>query len=259
MNAGVLDKERFSGQSFDHMTPATSEFDPVLCEVSYLWFCPEGGSVLDPFCGGSVRGVVASMTGHTYTGFDIRQEQVDENRRQADKLGLDSATWICEDAQNLLEHVEEKSADLVFSCPPYFDLEVYSDDDRDISNMDYEGFIAAYRRIISSACRALKDDRFAVFVVSDVRNKKSGEYRNFVSDTIGAFKDAGLMYYNEIILVNVVGTAALRAQRQFNAARKVCKTHQNVLVFYKGDPAKIKNNLEGIGESPYSLFGGDEE
>ena len=38
----------------------TSIFDPVLCEIAYRWFCPEGATVLDPFAGGSVRGIVAA-------------------------------------------------------------------------------------------------------------------------------------------------------------------------------------------------------
>ena len=29
----------------------TSIFDPVLCEIAYRWFCPEGGAILDPFAG----------------------------------------------------------------------------------------------------------------------------------------------------------------------------------------------------------------
>jgi len=35
----------------------TSIFDPVLCELMYSWFCPEGGQIVDPFAGGSVRGL----------------------------------------------------------------------------------------------------------------------------------------------------------------------------------------------------------
>lgn len=30
---------------------------PVLCELAYRWFCLAGGLVLDPFAGGSVRGI----------------------------------------------------------------------------------------------------------------------------------------------------------------------------------------------------------
>jgi hypothetical protein len=31
----------------------------VLCEIAYRWFSPPGGLILDPFAGGSVRGIVA--------------------------------------------------------------------------------------------------------------------------------------------------------------------------------------------------------
>ncbi len=68
---------------------------------------------------------------------------------------------------------------------------VYSDDPRDISNMDYPAFLEAYRTAIRQACDRLKPNRFAVFVVGDVRDKK-GIYRNFVGHTIDAFTDAGI-------------------------------------------------------------------
>ena len=87
----------------------------------------------------------------------------------------------------------------MFSCPPYADLEVYSDLKEDLSNMDYKDFIAVYREIIRKSCELLKEDRFAVFVVGDVRDKK-GFYQNFVSDTIMAFWNCGVILYNEMIL-----------------------------------------------------------
>jgi len=104
--------------------------------------------------------------------------------------------------------------------------------------MDYPAFLSVYRSIISKSVARLKDNRFACFVVGDIRDK-SGFYRNFVSDTISAFKDAGMMLYNEIMLVNTVGSLAIRVWRQFAGYRKVGKMHQNVLVFFKGDPKKI--------------------
>jgi hypothetical protein len=50
---------------------ASSVFDPVLCELVYRWWAPPGGAILDPFAGGSVRGVVAGYLGHQYTGIDL--------------------------------------------------------------------------------------------------------------------------------------------------------------------------------------------
>ena len=44
--------------------------------------------------------------------------------------------------------------------------------------------------------------------------------------------------YNEAVLVTAVGSLPVRVSRQFEIGRKLGKTHQNVLVFCKGDPRK---------------------
>jgi len=231
----------------------TSIFDPVLCELMYGWFNIPNGSILDPFAGGSVRGIVAGATRHSYTGCELRKEQVEENRKQKNDIIKDKAVeWVIGDSNKTLDNIHE-DFDMVFSCPPYADLEVYSDDPNDLSNMPYDEFIKAYRSIISKSVAHLKDNRFAVFVVSEIR-QKDGSYRGFVNDTIKAFTDAGLNYYNEIILVNAIGSLGLRAGRQFSNGRKIGKTHQNILVFYKGDIKNIKEiyseiNFEDLEES----------
>jgi DNA modification methylase len=215
----------------------TSIFDPVLCELAYRWFSPKGGIVLDPFAGGSVRGIVASHLGRQYIGVELRKEQVEANRLQENVCKDPMPVWHCGDSQDIDKICHDVQSDLVFSCPPYADLEVYSEDPKDLSTMPYDGFIAAYRNIIAKACATLKPDRFACFVVGEVRNKK-GNYHNFVGDTVRAFVDAGLNYYNEAILVTSVGSLPIRAGKQMQASRKIGKTHQNVLVFVKGDGKK---------------------
>ena len=213
----------------------TSIFDPVLCELAYTWFCPPVGTVLDPFAGGSVRGVVASKLGRQYVGMELRSEQVEANREQAAEICQDPIpVWNTGDSRNIAKTCHDVDADFVFSCPPYADLEVYSDNPDDLSTMNYEDFKKAYFEIIAKSCERLKDNRFACFVVGEVRDKK-GNYYNFVGDTVEAFKSAGLHFYNEAILVTSVGSLPIRVGRQFEAGRKLGKTHQNVLVFVKGD------------------------
>ena len=421
-----------TGTGTENMAAGTSIFDPVLCELVYRWFCPPMGKVLDPFAGGSVRGIVAAVLGRSYTGVDLSGEQIEANKKQweeisnkikdadsrgnitikisdkwlnhkflcskdyiinnckgrccqgTDKIlisllpeeeqkhkdkgfividgllqpnsktrqcphklnnGLcgvhntylkpfgciaspftlnDSNTLIVRnrysmlkchgdgeraykvfrasldlifgkgEAEILCKKLDEKEKDitalmpyesykklkyldglkhnradnpigdcvwhigdsrdvkkiakgeydLIFSCPPYANLEVYSDDPKDISTLNYSEFIKAYREIIKNCVDMLKDDRFACFVVGDIRDKK-GMYCNFVSDTIAAFQDAGAKLYNEAILITAVGSLPIRVGRQFDAGRKLGKTHQNVLVFIKGDPKKA---TEAIGQ-----------
>ena len=85
----------------------TSIFDPVLCELIYKWFCPSKGKILDPFAGGSVRGIVAEYLGYSYTGIELRQEQVEENYNQAKIIGL-KPNWVVGDSVNVKSLVKDK-------------------------------------------------------------------------------------------------------------------------------------------------------
>ena len=218
--------------------PTESIFDPVLCEIMYRWFCPPQGQILDPFAGGSVRGIIAGCLDYDYTGIDLRQEQIDANLEQISIVKERKPVWICGNSQDMDSLLPQKfEADFVFSCPPYADLEVYSKQPEDLSNMDYSNFKEAYRDIISKACSRLKDDSFAAFVVGEARSKQ-GTYYGLVPDTIEAFEDAGTYFYNEMILVTQIAAKALTVAEGFVKSRKIGKIHQNILVFVKGDPVK---------------------
>jgi DNA modification methylase len=210
-----------------------SVFDPALCEVLYHWFCDDGGAILDPFAGGSVRGIVANYLGYKYSGIDIRQEQVDSNREQAmDILPIENQPqWYVGDSNKLLDDNWNTKFDMVMSCPPYADLEVYSDLQGDISNKPYKEFLALYESIIEKSCKLLKVGGYACFVVGEVRDK-NGFYIGFVPDTIKAFEKCGMRFYNEAILLNAIASASMRANGNMKS-QKLVKVHQNILVFKK--------------------------
>lgn len=214
-----------------------SIFDPVLCEVIYNWFAIPNGTILDPFAGGSVRGIVANYLDYKYTGIDLREEQILSNQSQALKIIPNNLPeWIDGDS-NVELNKFDRTFDFVFSCPPYYDLEVYCDDPNDLSNMDYDSFNVKYESIINKSSKLLKDNRFACFVVGNVRDK-DGYMVDLVGQTIKSFENAGLRFYNEIILKNPVASASMRANGNMTY-KKVVKIHQNVLVFCKGNPKFI--------------------
>jgi len=220
-----------------------SIFDPVLCELAYRWFCPDKGTVLDPFAGGSVRGIVAAELGFDYWGIDLRAEQVEANAKNAATVckGI-KPNWLVGDSSNLDALVPDLQADFIFSCPPYFGLERYSDDVADLSTMSHAAFALTYKKIVAKSVALLKPNRFACFVVGDVRDG-AGFYMNLPGLTVDAFQEAGALLYNEAILVTAVGSLPLRVGKQFTQSRKLGKTHQNILVFFKGNPNTIKNNF----------------
>lgn len=236
------DKKALEGNLVGALPIDTSIFDPVLCEIMYKWFCPFGGKILDPFAGGSVRGIVANTLGYQYVGIDLSEKQIEANYVNAKELLCDfnKLKWINDDSLNVNNYIEDDSVDMIFTCPPYFDLEVYSDKPNDISNMEFEDFKFTYQMILRKAFRKLKNNRFGIIVIGDVRDK-NGFYRNLIDITKQAIVNEKIGFYNDIILLNSLASASLRADGQFSASRKVVKVHQNVLVFYKGNQKDIKN------------------
>lgn len=141
-----------------------------------------------------------------------------------------------------IDKILKEDYDFLLTCPPYADLEIYSDNPKDLSNMPYDKYIESYSKIIYKSVSRLKENAFAAIVVGDVRDKKD-HYYGLVPDTIDIFKKAGLHYYNECILLESLATNAIRAGKQFNSKRKVCKCHQNVLIFLKGGEKQIMDYL----------------
>ena len=239
---------------------STSLLDPVLSEIVVKWFMPkEGNKCFDVFAGDTIFGFVSSYCDKEFTGIELRKEQVDYNNSKVNKYKL-NAKYICDDGRNVLQHIKENSQDLLFSCPPYFDLEVYSDKEEDASNQkNYQEFYKILDTAFANAIKCLKENRFAVVVVGDIRNKKTGEYYDFITDIKETFKNNGMCLYNELILINSYGTAGIRANNQMKS-RKVVKVHQNVLVFYKGDTKNIKDEFQEIDfEEMENLYESEDE
>lgn len=235
--------ERGSGSSLSDS--GTSVFDPVLCELSYAWYTNEGDSILDPFAGGSVRGVVAERMGRHYTGVELRPEQVEANRLQGAELCEECPEWVQGDSSRLDELVSAEGFDFLFTCPPYADLEVYSEDPADLSNMPIGEFFETYQEILSKAVAKLANDRFAVVVIGEARGR-DGFYYNLVGKTIEFMERAGARYYNEAILVTPAGSLPIRAGKAFQSSRKLGKTHQNVLTFCKGSWKRAAGRLDEV-------------
>ena len=232
--------EGLMGRGYDLMEGgvaqmSTSLFDPTLAEILYTWFCPEEGSILDCYAGGVTRGYVAGALGFSYTGIDISQKQIKEDKGLAG--GLKGVQYICGDGEECGRLCYE-TFDMLIACPPYYDLEKYSEDDRDMSNMKYDEFDEKLKRVVKASVALLNNNRFAAYIVGQARDKK-GEIHPMAPGVISAFNAAGMFLYNRMILATNIVSAPIRSRGFLN--RKVVGVHQDVLVFYKGDQRNIKN------------------
>lgn len=200
--------------------------------------------------GGAVRGLMAYKFGYDYIGIDLSRRQIEENVKRAKQLNIkpnSGLDWKCDDSLNIDKYVEDESSDLLFTCPPYFNLEVYSNDNRDISTMNIVDFYKTYKMILHRSVNKLKNNRFAVIVIGNVRNE-DGVYIDLVGMTNRIMQQCGCGLYNDCVLLEALGSAPIRASRMFGSYRKQVHVHQNVLVYYKGVPNKknLKNFIKTL-------------
>lgn len=238
-------------------TSNVSMFDPVLCELMYDWFSPRSGKVLDPFAGGSVRGIVAEELERKYTGIDLSESQILANQKQSQK-----PRWIIGDSFDILDTLYDEFYDFIFTCPPYYDLEVYTNNPEDISTMDVDLFDIKYKAILQKSVKKLKNNRFYGIVVSEVRDVSvtgkysTGRYRGLVRKTIDILESTGLEFYNDMILFNSQHQASRIGKTYFERNRKIPSVHQNILVFIKGNPDIATEEING-GEPMCRINGKD--
>lgn len=124
-NKEILEKYEYKLKPYNE-GGGTSVFDPVLCEILYLWFSNPGDRTLDPWAGGSVRGIVGAMLHRHYQGHELRAEQCEENREQADRVGerghlphdTDRPVWIDGDSAKTMQENPPESFDFMIGCPP---------------------------------------------------------------------------------------------------------------------------------------------
>lgn len=189
------------------------------------------GKILDSFAGGPVRGVVSTIMGHQYHGVDVRKDQIDENEAVLKKLGLSGATYHHTDGCSL--DGVGNDFDAAITCPPYYDLEKYSTQSDDLSNLkSYWEFNAQMAFCADAHFPLMKPGAFVCFIVGLFRDKKTGELVDFRSHTVENFRDAGFVFWQDIILSKNFGSAAQRSTTSWKG-QKLVPIHEHLLVFRK--------------------------
>ena len=141
--------------------------------------------------------------------------------------------------------------DLVFTCPPYYQVEDYLDYDGkppegELNSIPtYNEFRETLFQGYKNAIAAFNDNCFFVVMTGDSRDKH-GAYYGCEAEHELFFRDQGLHIYNKIIYVEGAFTRLAHAKRTLHY-RKFPKQEQKIYVFYKGDMSKIKDRHLNIG------------
>lgn len=224
-----------------------SVLDPVACDVILRFFMPKDGCrVYNPFGGGVQFGFVTGDNGYEYTSSEIRQNQCDANNAICQDFV--NVKWIKSDSAKFKP---KQKYDLVFTCPPYYQVEDYLDYDGNAPEGElnvmptYQEFRDALFTGYKNAIEVLNDNCFFVVMTGDSRDK-NGAYYGCEAEHELFFRDQGLHIYNKIVYLECEFTRLAHAKRTLHY-RKFPKREQKILIFYKGDMTKIKDRHVNIG------------
>lgn len=241
--------------NFAGRLPVPDIFNPVIVEALYNWFLPtrRPGRILDPFAGDSVRGIVAAMLGHSYTGIEIDAAQVSANTNSAreifDSLEITPKAfprWIVGDAGKLDSILDRSEMfDFIIADIPTPTAVATSNPD-DLAGLTGKKYETTLARIIQSANARLFSNRFAAWIAPDYRDRETGSLCSLLASTIDA---SPAPLYNHAVIIAPVQTLAFRVGKEFNAARQLGKAHKDAAILYNGCRIELEAQADAAFEN----------
>lgn len=212
---------------------APTNFRPMNAKAVYERFCPKGGVIYD-FCmgfGGRMLGALSSKNNYRYVGTD----PCTETFYHLNQLGewIESVTGR-EDSYELHCCGSEdfrgpaNSVDFAFSSPPYFNLEVYSDEETQCYNKfpELEQWLEGYvRQTIKNIYHMLKPGALYAVNIADFK-VGSGSEVAYVDEWKRISEEEGMPLFDTVYL----GVTA-RAGSAEQAAGELKK--ENIMLFKK--------------------------
>ena len=132
-----------------------SEFHAGLAEQILRYWSMRGSVIVDPFSGRATRAMVASKLGRNYQGYEVSKKTYDRCMSHFKKFKVSPKLFNCDGTEML--YTRNETADLVFTCPPYHNLEKYETAKNQLSECEtYEDFMVQIQKCGKNINRVLK-------------------------------------------------------------------------------------------------------
>jgi len=181
-------ESRKNGFKENHIAPFPEEIPNRLINL----YSKKGEYVLDPFCGSGTTNYVALVLGRKTIGYDIEGKYIKITREKCGNNGL----FFCKSAEKM-DEVYSTSIQLCITSPPYLKLRDYSNNIKNIGNM--ENPYPILKKVFKEIYRVLKVGGYFCLNVSDIFNKEKREFTTFPYDLLNLCKEVNLKLENTII------------------------------------------------------------
>ncbi len=214
-----------------------STFPPDLAKRIVLFYSEKNETVLDPCAGHNSRMQITYELERNYIGYDICQEFIDFNEKVKKEItgkgeqGLlftspVTITLKAKSSEKLDE--QDNSIDLIYTSPPYWDIEYYDDNPKQLGyKKSYNEFRAGIKRVISECYRVLKPGKYCAFNINDFR--KNGILYTYHADIIDIFREVGF-HMHDIIIVQWQSAIGACFASQIEERKITAKAHEYLVV-----------------------------
>lgn len=213
-----------------------SNFRPMNAKSLYEKYCPVGGIIHDSSCGfgGRLTGALTSKNNYSYVGTEPNTETI----KNLNRLGkaIESVTGRSNSFKIIPMGSEDFRGnecifDFGFTSPPYFDLEVYSDEPTQCYNRYpniYEWLEMFVKKTIENEFYMLKHDRYYAVNIADF------EYSNRLMNYVDIWKDyavgAGFEYVKDLKMKIPVHFGNGESRKEVGMKKG---KSERILLFYK--------------------------
>ena len=168
-------------------------------------------SVYDP-CGGWGHRMLGAASTHTsYIYNDINSTTMSNCKSMAEYLQLKDVKFYDNDAA---QFTPDEDYDAVFTCPPYHNVEWYSE--KGAENLNYYEFLQWWKQVIESSCLRKESCKLFAFIINHTYER--------------AMKDACLEEDLRFVEEHILGSS--RQRSHLNSGKEV-KKYEKLLVFEK--------------------------
>lgn len=188
-----------------------------LCTELYLKDCKQ---IFDPFAGWGERHFYCKEQKLPYLGFDINPKAIEIAK---ETFGVDNTL-----ANSLTDDIPP--FDGLLTCPPYWNLETYSNDGID-SIKTWEDFILSYNAILSKAWNSAEEGATFCIYVGDWRT--DAVYYDLIYQTQKIMDAMGATPFDQVVGHRVRTKVSIMVPQALSFGYTV-KVHEQLLVYKKG-------------------------
>jgi hypothetical protein len=168
---GITDKMIIQGIRSSGLSKSISQFKIPIAQYLYDKYCIKNGTILDYSAGWGSRLLGATSLNYKYIGIDPLTS--DSLNLMIQELNLEG--WVIKgESEDETIYKNIKDIDLIIGCPPYFNLEIYSEDISQCYNKynDYNDWLEKYwRNTVKNCFNKLKFNSKFILIINEVCNK----------------------------------------------------------------------------------------